>query len=181
VITATFDDGDSPGSVDLTIDLSGLTDPQDFLSGFYFNFSGPDFSGFNITSPNPEFVDFETGFDAFMAGGGGRYDVVLNFETSNSANRLIAGESAMLTIIYPGLTVDLFDVQAASGGGNGVWRAIAHVQGLGAASDSSGSGWFAGDSGDGGEGEIPEVPEPFTIFLIGGSLLAMTVLRRVRI
>ena len=177
-IIATFDDGDGTGSVDLTLDLSGLTDPQDFLTAFYFNFTGSDFTGFDITSSDPTFDGFVTGFDSFQADGDGQFDVRIDFSTSNapSSDRLVGGETATLVITYDGLTVDFFDAASAPGGGNGTWTAIARVQGLGAGDDSEGSGWFAGNP-DGGGGEQPVIPEPSTLLLIGGALLGLAFYR----
>jgi len=173
-IVATFDDGGGSGSVDLTIDLGGLTDPQDFVTAFYFNFTGPDFTGFDITSSDPEFDGFSTSFDTLQADGDGRFDVRVEFNTSNAADRLIAGESATLTITYAGLTVDFFDATSAPGGGNGTWTAIVRAQGLGSGDDSSGSGWFAGNPDD----DLPGIPEPSTLLLMGGSLLGFAFYRR---
>ena len=176
-IIATFDDGDGTGSVDLTLDLSGLTDPQDFLTAFYFNFTGSYFSCFGITSSDPAFDGFVTGFDSFQADGDGQFDVRVDFNTSNADDRLVGGETAELVITYAGLTVDFFDAESAPGGGNGTWTAIARVQGLGAGDDAEGSGWFGGNP-DGGGGEQPVIPEPSTLLLMGGALLGLAFYRR---
>jgi hypothetical protein len=132
--------------------LTGLDDSQDFLSAFYFNFTGSDFVGFDITSSDPAFDGFVTGFNSFQADGDGFFDVRVDFNTANNVDRLTGGESATLVITYDGLTVDFFDATSAPGGGNGTWTAIARMQRLGAGDDSSGSGWFGGNPGNGGPG-----------------------------
>lgn len=179
-LTATFDDGGSAGSVQLTLD-SGLV-ANEFYSGIYFNLDPAlDASALGFAydgaSTGPA-ASVSTGTDAFQADGDGLYDILFSFPTSNAGDRFGAGESVTYSITGAGLTADDFAFFSAPRGGKGPFFAAAHVQGIGvefcsdqdAAAGGCGSGWIA-----------PPVPVPAAVWLFASGLLGLVgVARRKR-
>ena len=167
-LTATFDDQDTPGSVIMTLIATNLTGGE-FVSGWYFNldpvlapmdatdliFSTPVITG-SFTTPS-----ISTGIDAFKADGDGKYDILLNFDTSGSiSTRFTSGDAISYTITgISSLTADSFNTLSQPAGGHGPFPMAAHVQGIGP--DGALSGWVT-------------APEPATVsFLALGSLLLL--------
>jgi hypothetical protein len=106
----------------------------------------------------------------FKADGDGFFDVAFAFKT-DSGSTFGAGESVTYTITSSvlGLSALSFDLTSYTGGGNGVWHAAAHVQGI----SPSGSGWI----GDKPTGDV--VPDGgSTIALLGLALVGADYLRR---
>jgi hypothetical protein len=181
-VIVTLDDQDTPGTVLLTIDLSGLTMTTEFMSGLYLNFdptrdsrlsaltltaiAGPDHSGFTASS------------DCCKPGGLGDHDIQIDFPTSNRQNgapRLNGGEIYLGEFSDGGLkTLTAADFAFLSSTAN---CAIARMQGLGTA--ASGSGGF-----DCGVEPDPtaenDVSEPATLALLGIGLLGIAVFHRRR-
>jgi hypothetical protein len=83
-----------------------------------------------------------TGTDAFQADGGGRYDINFQFDISPPPDRFNSTDSITYHITgITGLVEGDFDFFSFPAGGNGIHKAAAHIQGVGA--DAEGSGFIA--------------------------------------
>lgn len=177
----TIDDGDTAGSVTITIVASNLTDDE-FIHEFYFNFNPAQSSGDLGGQGSFSFIPADSitvtngcalGDDAFSAGGGGLFDIYCAFQTSSGSGRWTNGETFIIELSGPTyLTASDFDFLSTPNGGNGTWTAAAHIQSIG--SDNEGSGWIGGRT-DGGD-----VPEPGTLALFGLGLTLIGVATRRR-
>jgi hypothetical protein len=166
-LTATLDDGDTAGSVDLTLETTNLVEPE-HVKVWLFNldpafdkddlallsFSAPTKTG-SFASPT-----ISIGIDQFKADGDGYFDIEMVF--SNAASQHFGvGEKLEYTITgIPSLTVDSFDCGSASGGGTGVYPTAAHVGSTGPTNEQS--GWIS-------------VPEPSCLCLLSIGALGLIV------
>lgn len=151
------------GGVRVTV-TNNLVDPGAFLGALYLNTSVAPLAGaagtcVSCAATNGQTMTFNFGSDAFQADGDGRYDILIDFSTA-SADRLLPGETVIfdLTSTTAGFTSDSFLVFAAPGGGNGPFRAAAHLQGL----PNGQSDWVA-----------EEIPEPTSMILLGTGLATL--------
>jgi hypothetical protein len=153
-LNATFDDGGSSGSVDLTITLSGLT-VDEKVWGVWLNLD-PKLDPTKLVFSDPiKTGDFEvtgigTGFDKFQADGDGMYDIRIEFDQDGLDLAFNGGEAVKYTITLPSLTASSFDFVSAPDGGQGEYKIAAHLQNLGTTGDSA---WAT-------------IPEPATLFLL---------------
>lgn len=168
-LTATFDDANTPGSVELTLEATNLTD-KEFVFEWSFNLDpalDPNMLVFSSPSKTGAFADpvINTGADAFKADGDGLFDVRIDFSNGGgSNNRFGVGETAVYTITgIPGLTAGSFDFLSAPAGGHGPFPTVAHVGGIGESDDYS--GWIT-------------VPEPTSLCLLAGAGVALIRRRR---
>ena len=161
-VTITIDDAaDAVGAngVRVTVSNAGLIGSE-FVSEISLNLDpGLDPTDLSFGAVNMSAVStstFLTGVDAFQADGDGKFDMLLQLPTSGPG-RFTAGESLVFDLTFTGaLTAADFDFSSASGGGQGTFKAAAHVQGIG--DEGEDSGW------------IGPVPEP------AGALLLLTAL-----
>ncbi len=159
------DTGQPADTVKLIVDAGDLV-ATEFVSELYLNVN-PDFTPTALEINDlggPYTVDsIEQGVDAFKADGDGKYDIHINFSTSNSNPelRLGAGDKAEFTIVG-GEGFDSSDLEylSAPAGGHGPFYVAAHVQGIGGEDDNS--GWVT-----------TPVPEASTIILFGSGLLGV--------
>lgn len=168
-LTATFDDGDTAGSVRLTMDASGLTDTE-FVSQWNFNFDTDNFNiqnlQFNyVPSPNSSgpAATVTVGANSFNADGnlGHGFDIDFAFPTEE-ASRFGAGEVVIYDITSTEgalITASSFDFLNEEGN----FPTAAHVQGIGL--DGKGSGWIA-------------TPIPGAIWLLGPGLIGLIGVKR---
>ena len=165
-LSAVFDDGDTPGSVSLTLTALDLA-PTEFISKWYFNLDpalAPEDLDFSSPTKIGLFSDpeVEAEADDFNVAGSGRHDIVFEFSTSNKGGgvrRFGSGESATFLITgIPTLMAWSFNFDS-TGGGNGAFPTAAHVQGI----PGGGSGWVS-------------VPEPATLSVL--ALGGLAVVRR---
>ena len=156
------------GGVRITV-TNNLVDPGAFLGSLYLNTSVAPLAGavgtcVDCAATSGQTMTFNFGSDAFQADGDGRYDILIDFSTAG-ADRLLAGEVVIfdVTSTTVGFTSDSFLVFSAPGGGNGPFRAAAHIQSL-----PNGESDF-----------ITEVPEPTSMLLLGSGLVTLAAgLRR---
>lgn len=157
------------GGVRITV-TNNLVDPGAFLSSLYLNTSVAPLAGalgtcVNCAATNGQTMTFNFGSDAFQADGDGRYDILIDFSTA-ATDRLLAGEVVIfdVTSTTVGFTSDSFLVFSAPGGGNGPFRAAAHIQSL-----PDGQSDFITE----------EIPEPTSMILLGTGLVTLAAgLRR---
>lgn len=168
-LNATFDDGGSAGSVDLTLTAVNLVGSE-FVDVWLFNLDpalNPTLLVFSAPSKTGSFTDptISQSVDAFKADGDGWFDIEIDFASGGgAATRFGPGEDVSYTITGIGsLTADSFDFLSSLGGGHGPFPTAAHVQGIG--QTGADSGWIT-------------VPEPTSLALL--SIGAIASLRRRR-
>lgn len=150
-----FDDGGTPGTVDLTISAPGLESNPEKISQVYFNLDpllDPTLLVFSdlVMSTNILEPDISLGTDLYKADGDGFFDILLAFNTNGSALAFNGGDTIEYTISLSGLTADSFNFLSAADGGPGEYYVAAHLLSLGTAQDSA----------------HVSVPEPMTIALL---------------
>ena len=170
-LRATFDDLNTPGSVRLTIAISHPSPPapggslpagagltgSEFVGEFDFNLDAAGTSvGLNNLRFNPVSGDtatVNTGSNAFMADGDGKFDIQFAYQTANNdPTRFTAGDADSVYDIFDDedvidgdlneLTVANFDFFSFVGGGQGIFKSAAHIQGITDTGDGT-SGWIA--------------------------------------
>ena len=173
--TAVFDDGDTVGSVTLTMSVAATVNLAD-VTAMYFNLDpvmDPTLLGFTResgTGPTAATTNILMGVDNFQADGDGRYDILFDFPPppGQQAARFNAGEDLVYTITGTGLTADSFNFFAAPGGGFGPYLSVARFQQTGPLQE--GSDW------------VGAVPVPAAVWLFGSGLLGLVgVARRKRV
>jgi hypothetical protein len=138
-VTATFDDHGSSGSVTLTIS-SALSGSMEFISRVLFNFDpalNPAALSFSAPTKVGVFADpaISAGANAFSAGGGSNFDLLVQFDNSPPVNRFNGSDSVSFTITgVAGLTAGSFNFSSTAAGGTGPLPASAHIQGVGQSS-----------------------------------------------
>ena len=167
-------DNVGPNSVLFTLKPTASITGNDKVKGFYFNFndtlsladlcfSAPIINSGAFTAPTIRKEE-----NGFKAGGDGRYDILLNFDTSGGlASYFGAGDSLSYLLTYTGcetMTDASFAYLSKPSGGWGPYYAAAHIQGV------EEGAWF---------GATTVVPEPTTAALLLAGL-AVLGLRRPR-
>jgi hypothetical protein len=171
-ITATFDDSfGGPNTVRLFLTAPNLVGTEN-VKEWNFNFDpslDPTLLSFSVVGvPGSVPNAINTGVDAFQADGDGMYDIQFDFPPppGSFAARFTTGETVVydLTYISP-ISASSFNFFSTPGGGQGTFLSAAHIQMIGAGSDS---GW------------IGVVPEPSTASLFALGLAALALRRRSR-
>jgi hypothetical protein len=190
-LTATFDDGGTPGAVVLTMSASGLI-ASEFVGGgpqgqgWLFNFNTDDFSladlefSYNAVASTGPAADVTTAINGYKPDGDGFFDIKFEFPTANNEDRFGAGEVVVYNItsttdpIEP-IVADSFNLFSSSiggdnkgAGGQGLFLSSAHVQGIYNEQnpDNANSGW------------VGAVPIPSAMWLFGSGLLGLIAIRR---
>jgi len=168
-LTATIDDGGSPGSVTLTMTVAGTVNAAD-VDQIYFNFDPSlDISALTFayggSSTGPGANDIVTGTDAYMADGDGKFDIYFDFPPppGDDPARWNAGETVIYTITSSeAITAQSFNFLSAPGGGaGGPFLSAAHFLETGAS--GSDSAWVGAAS----------VPVPAALWLFGSGLIGL--------
>jgi len=166
-LTATLDDGGTPGSVALTLANTNLAG-EEFVSEWSFNLDPAlDVTALLFSAPaKTGLMDDPTiglSADAYKGAGDGYFDILIDFATSNNDNnRFGAGESVDFTITgIPTLTAASFDFLSTFPLEKKTsLPTAAHIQAIG-----SESGWVS-------------TPEPSSLVLL--SVMAVFTARRRR-
>ena len=168
-VTLVFDDSfGTANTVRLTITNTNIV-ADEFVSGVYVNFDpalDPDdltITKVDVTDSDP---DIDTGADSFKADGDGFFDILFDFPPppGSFGAKFTAGEEVVFDLTYTSpITASSFDFDSVNGGGNGTFKAAAHVQGIA----GGGSGW------------IGNLPEPSVGLLVAlGIFVARSARRR---
>ena len=167
-ITVTLDDENSAGTVNITIDMSGLQ-AEEFMTGLYLNFDpAKNPAGMTLTDTGAQAsVGIIAGSDCCKPDGQGLHDVQIDFPEAQ-ADRFTGGETYTGTLNLNGLLATDFAFLSSTGN-----CAVARVQGLGP--DAQNSGWF--DCGDEPPQEVVE-PGSLALFGLGVGLLGLFGRRR---
>ena len=161
-LNATFDDGGTTGTVDLTITALGLDGNNEKISGVYLNLDpllDPTQLAFSSPAKTGSFDDPSIGLgaDTHKADGDGYYDILIGFDNDGPDMAFNGNESVQYEITLTGITANSFDFLSSPGGGTGLYKVAVHLLSLGATDESA---WAT-------------VPEPATMALLalGGLLI----------
>ncbi len=167
-LTAVFDDGGSPGSVDLTLTVASTVGIAD-ITEVYLNLDPAlDATDLTIaktggTGPTPN--DIDTGTDAFKADGDGWYDILFDLPPPGG-DRFEVGETLEFEITgIAALVAGDFDFLSTPGGGAGPFQAAAKVQSTGG---GGGSDWIAPTA----------IPVPAAAWFFGSALGLLSWMKR---
>ncbi len=179
-MSVTFDDGDTAGSVTMTVDSSNLVNDE-HIKNLYLNFDDAlDLSALSFTYGSGNVyggtTSMSTGYDSFKADGvGGMYDILLEFTPFISGGTLLE-----IDFLGDGLLASSFAFSSLNNDGAYEYHLASHIGSTG--NDGEGSAWVTD-----GEGGVPPgcvdcptpMNEPHTILLLGvGLLAAVRVMRR---
>ena len=169
-LTAVFDDGGTPGSVDLSLSVAGTAGAAD-ITEVYLNLA-PALDATLLTftrtgGTGPTAISVDLGEDDYKADGDGLYDILIDLPPppGQQAQRFNAGETLQFSITGIGsLTAGDFNFFSTPAGGTGPFLAAAKVQ----------------DTGLGGEGSdwIGVVPVPAAAWLFASALGVLGWVRR---
>lgn len=116
-LSITFDDGGTAGSVDITMDATGL-DPslKEFVSDWYINVNA-DVAALTFSSVSGLAVGTVSAGNAILSGSAvAPSDILVSFQTNNKKQgRFVAGDTASFTVFGAGLTADDFLARSTGG------------------------------------------------------------------
>ncbi|HWP31519.1 MAG TPA: PEP-CTERM sorting domain-containing protein [Fimbriimonadales bacterium] len=145
--------------VDMTLTHSASSAAPQFVTELLLNIE-PFPSDLNLIESSPTIVGWEFDEDD-INDAGGMFDMQVDFETSNSGDRLNPGESVTFQVTGTGL--DANDFNAFSKGNLNVLGMV-HIQGI---------------NGE-GSGKVAAVPEPASILALIGAFGILAARRRVQ-
>lgn len=167
-ITAVVSNSSHGGSIELTIEASGLTGTE-FTSDAYFNFN-PNLNMSDLSvvigsgsTNGVQASSIQFGEDQFKSDGDGFYDMHVNFGTQGNGTPLTNGQEVNILISSSqrALTASDMDFLSTEGGGEGIYYAATHVQGL-----TGGTSTWTGATA------FSAIPEPETSAMWLGAIAA---------
>ena len=171
-VNATFDDGGTAGTVDLTISALGLDGNNEKIAGVYFNLDPVAFDQADLDAMLFEDLiktgdladpDISKIINGFKADGDGFFDILIDLDQDGWELAFNGGDAIQYTIVLDSLTANSFDfLSAPDGAGTGLYKSTAHLLSLGTTGDSA---WVT-------------TPEPATIILLVIGGLAVFIRRR---
>lgn len=145
--------------VDMTLTHSATSAEPQFITELLLNIK-PFASDLNLIETSPTIVGWEFDEDD-INDASGKFDMQVDFETSNSGDRLNPGESVSFQVTGTGL--DANDFNAFSKGNLNVLGMV-HIQGI---------------NGE-GSGKVAAVPEPASILALIGAFGILAARRRIK-
>lgn len=183
-LRATFDDGGTAGTVDLTLEALSLSGVEHVKIWDFNVAESLGLTTSNITQNTGPTAGFSVMQNSFKADGDGFFDIQFTFANGT----FVSGSTATFTFTLANLVASSFDVFSsttgsggASSGGAGPFRTAAHVGGI-AIDDpddpTGGSGWVT--ETDIIDPQDPIVPEPssWLLLAVGGCLVGACRWRR---
>jgi len=179
-VQAILDDGDTPGSVKLTLRTTNLVD-QEHVSLWAFNLDpalDPAALVFDLLEDESKgyFAEptYQLTSNVWRAGGSGLYDIRLKFSTWPAGERFGVGDTAVFNITgLPTLQASSFDFTSFDAGHpHGTNISAAGVRGIG--EDNKGAGWVSDDGG------WTPIPEPLSMSVLLTGAVAVLVRRQRR-
>ena len=175
-MTAVFDDGDTTGSVTLTVSLASTIGIAE-VTGIYLNVDDVNIGGANLTinqtGGTGPLGSVSTGTDFVKAGADGWFDIYIDLPPPGG-DRFGAGETLVFDITASGLVASSFDFASTPDpiDPNGPFKGAAKFNSTG---DGVNNCVFNPDTGKGGLGTCSDwvgvaVPVPAAVWLFGSAL-----------